>query len=112
MAKAIQMVNNLANTIIDTVQPIFVAPPEMNVRIEAFTAANTSIVDASYKAYITTPSGEQQPQQPFKIVVWGDNDLGIGLINQVIPAGGSLSVESSALASIYFTVSGIELSSN
>ena len=112
MARAIQMVNNLANTIIDTVQPIFDSPPGVSVRIEAFTASNTSSVNASYKAYITTPSGAQQAQQPFKIVVWGDNDLGIGLVNQIIPAGGSLSVESSALSSIYFTVSGIELSSN
>jgi hypothetical protein len=41
--------------------------------------------------------------------VWGENDLGIGVVNQVIPANGSLLVESSALNSLYFTVSGREL---
>ena len=39
-----------------------------------------------------------------------ENKLGIGLVNQVIPKGGSLQVESSALDSLYFTVSGRVLS--
>ena len=50
--------------------------------------------------------GKELPQRPFKIIVWEEIDLGIGIDNQVIPAGRSLRVESSALSSIYFTVSG------
>jgi hypothetical protein len=76
------------------------------VVIEAFTAANNSTVNASFKAYIVGANGVEQPQIPLAMVVWGRVVLGIGLVNQVIPAGGALRVESSALASIYFTATG------
>jgi hypothetical protein len=101
----LQIVDNFKNTIVDTVQTAFTAGSSPVV-IESFTAANNSAVNASYKAYIVTSSGVEQPQRPFKIIVWGELDLGIGIVNQVIPAGGTLKVESSALDSIYFTVTG------
>jgi len=101
-----QIASNSVNTIVDTVQAIYTAPTSSDVLIESFTAANNSTVNASYKAYIISSGGTVQPQVPFQIVVWGENDLGIGVVNQVIPAGGTLSVESSALNSIYFTVTG------
>lgn len=107
----LQIVNNATNTAADTVQTIFTAPAKQSLIIEAFTAANTSKVNASYKAYIKSLVGEQQPQIPFNVVVWGENDLGIGMVNQIIPAGGSLRVESSAINSIYFTVTGREIDS-
>ena len=102
-----QIVDNFKNTIVDTVQGAFTAT--VPVVIEAFTAANNSTVNASYKAYIVSAAGVEQPQVPFTVIVWGDNDFGQGLANQVIPAGGSLRVESSALDSIYFTASGREV---
>lgn len=101
---SIQLSDNFVNTAIDTVQSIYTALE--STAIDSFTAANTSSVNASYKAYIVTAAGVEVPQIPFKVVVWGENDLGIGIVNQVIPPGGSLKVESSALNSIYFTVSG------
>jgi hypothetical protein len=104
-----QIVDNFVNTIADTVQSVFTAPTSKNVIIESFTAANNSAVNASYKAYITSTTGAERPQRPFKVVVWGELDLGIGIVNQVIPAGGSLKVESSAINSIYFTVTGREV---
>jgi len=103
-----QIANNAVNTAIDTPETIFTAGIN-GVVIEAFTAANNSIVTASYKAYIVEQDGTQQPQIPFKVVVWGRTDLGIGIVNQIIPAGGALRVECSALASIYFTVTGREI---
>ena len=103
-----QILSNAVNITIDTPEALFIAGAK-GVVIESFTAANNSSVNASYKAYIVEPSGTEQPQIPFKIVVWGDNDLGIGLVNQIIPAGGSLKLESSALASIYFTATGREI---
>lgn len=106
----IQIVDNFSNTIADTVQDAFTAPLTNGVVIEAFTAANNSGVSASYKAYIVTDGGVEKPQRPFKIVVWGEIDVGNGLANQVIPAGGSLRVETSATDSIYFTVTGREVS--
>ena len=101
-----QLASNSFNTIVDTPQVIYTAPSNKSVLIESFTASNTSSVNASYGAFITSSGGTEQPQIPFKIVVWGENDLGIGVVNQVVPPGGTLSVETSALDSIYFTVTG------
>lgn len=105
----IQLVDNKANSNPDLKTVFYTAPAAGDgVVIDAFTASNVSNVNASYKAYIesTLPSG--QPQIPFKIVVWGENDLGVGIANQFIPPGGTLSMESSAANSIYFTVTGRE----
>lgn len=111
MATPKQLVDNQANVTADTIETLFTAPTTGNgVIIDAFTASNTSQVNASYKAYITSISGTiENPQQPFKVVVWDDIDLGAGLINQLIPPGGKLSTETSATNSIYFTVSGKEV---
>jgi len=104
-----QLVDNFVNSQVDAAQVAFTAPATIAVTIDSFTAANNSQVNASYKAYIKTSTGVLSPQVPFKVVVWGENDLGIGIVNQVIPPGGSLQVESSALDSLYFTVSGREI---
>lgn len=104
-----QIVDNFSNTIADTKQSPYQAPAAKNVIIEALTAANNSGVNASYKAYIVSSLGIEQPQRPFKVVVWGEVDLGIGIVNQIIPAGGTLKFESSAIDSIYFTVTGREV---
>ncbi len=105
-----QLIDNFLNTIVDTVQVAYSTPIDKDVVIDAFTVTNNSAVNASYKAYVKSATGVLAPIIPFKIVVWGENDLGIGIVNQVIPAGGSLQVESSALTSLYFTASGRELS--
>lgn len=99
-----QILSNAVNTVANTVQTLFTAGTSPVV-IDSFTAANNSTVNASYKAYIVS-TGTEQPQIPFKIVTWGENDLGIGLVNQVIPAGGQLKFEVSAIDSIYFTATG------
>tara|TARA_R110000772_G_scaffold240711_1_gene352961 strand:+ start:43 stop:372 length:330 start_codon:yes stop_codon:yes gene_type:complete len=103
-----QIVDNFVNTVIDTIQTAASASSKNSV-IEAFTATNNSIINASYKAYIVTEGGIEKPLRPFKVVVWGEIDLGMGIVNQVIPAGGVLRVESSAINSIYFTVTGREV---
>lgn len=106
-----QIVDNFKNTAIDTVETAYTSPDTFGVVVEAFTATNNSASNASYKAYIVSASGSESPLIPFKIIVWGTTDLGIGIVNQVIPAGGSLRVESSALDSIHFTVTGREVTS-
>ncbi len=105
----IQIADNFVNNAVDTPEPASTAGTK-GIVIEAFTAVNNSAVNASYKAYIKTASGLLQPLRPFKIVVWGESDLGIGIVNQIIPAGAQLMVEASALNSIYFTVTGREAS--
>lgn len=104
-----QIIQNRANTIADTRQVFFTAPLGGNgTQINSVTASNNSTVNASYKAYITDLVTSDQPVIPFKVVVWGENDLGIGLVNQVIPPGGTLSFESSAIDSIFFNVAGTD----
>jgi hypothetical protein len=103
-----QILSNAVNSTVDTAEALFTAGAK-GVIIESFTAANNSVVNASYKAYIVAQDGTEQPQIPFKVVVWGENDLGIGIVNQIIPAFGSLKLECSALASIYFTATGREI---
>jgi len=102
----LQIADNYSNNAVDVVQVVYTSPATQSTVIESFTAANNSTVNASYTAYITSITGSDIPQIPFKIVVWGEIDLGIGLVNQIIPAGGTLKIESSAADSIYFTVTG------
>lgn len=106
----LQIVDNFSVAVVDTIETAFEADPSKGYVIEAFTAVNNSQVNASYKAYIVTSSGLVKPIVPFKVVVWGKLDLGIGINNQIIPAGGFLRVESSAIDSIYFTVTAREVS--
>ena len=105
-----QIIDTFSNSIANTVEAAFTSPDTNGVVIEAFTASNNSGINASYKAYIVTDGGDEKAQRPFKIVVWGEIDLGVGLVNQIIPAGASLKIESSAINSIYFTVTGREVS--
>ena len=104
-----QLIDNFVNTIIDTAEAAFTAPVDKDVVVDVFTVANNSTVNASYKAYIKSVSGTLTPIIPTQFVVWGEQDLGVGLAGQVVPAGGTLQVESSALTSLYFTASGREI---
>ena len=102
-----QVADNFVNSVVDTPEEAFKAGTK-GVVIEAFAATNNSTVDASYKAYIKTSSGILKPLRPFTVVVWGESDGGLSVVNQIIPAGAQLMVEASALDSIYFTVTGRE----
>jgi hypothetical protein len=106
MASIIQLFNDQSNTVADTPEKFYTAAAGgEGVRIDALTASNNSTSNKSYKAYISinTPTS---PLKPFQIVVWGEIDLGSGVVNQVIPAGYSLWLESSEASSIFFTASG------
>ena len=111
MTTPAQLVNNTANTSVDTPEIFYTAPlGGGGTIIKQFTASNTGSVSASYRAYIVSSTGSAtNPQVPFQIVVWGENDFGQGVTNHIIPAGGSLRMESSSTNRIYFTVSGEEL---
>jgi hypothetical protein len=108
MASSTLLVNKGVNTLADTPQSIYTSPVTGNgTIINAFTAANNSTSNKSYKAYIVTKDEvAENPQLPFRIVIWADIDLGTGIDGQTIPPGGSLYVEASAADSIYFTLSG------
>lgn len=106
-----QIVDNFSNTIADTVEEMYINNTGSSVKISSVTAANNSSVNAQYSMYIKSSSGVQKAQIPNKIVIWGENDLGIGVVGQVIPVAGQLLVETSAINSIYFTISAIISSS-
>ena len=59
----LQISDNFSNTITDTVQTVYTAPQQQNVVIESFTAANNSVVNASYKAYIISPLNKEFPER-------------------------------------------------
>ena len=110
MATSKQITSKAVNTAADTPQEIYESPDKSGgTIITAFTATNTVDVNRYYRAYIT-PKGDDidNPQIKYRIVVWGEMDLGAGIDGQVIPPGGKLYVESSAPDSIYFTLSGRE----
>lgn len=106
-----QVVGNFVNSLIDTPESAFDAPLTESVIIDAFTITNNSQVNASFRAYIKSSDGALNSIIPFTIVVWGENDLGVGIVNQAIPPGGSLQIESSALESLYLTVTGRNVNS-
>ena len=110
MASSILLVNKGVNTLADTAESIYTSPVTgKGTIINAVTAANNATSNKSYKAYIVTADEvAENPQVPFRIILWGDIDLGTGIDGQVIPPGGSLYVECNAANSVYFTVSGIE----
>ena len=103
----IQLVNNFTNSVADIPEVAYVAPTSNDALITSFTAANTSSQTTSYKAYIVN-SGDVaiSPQKPMQFVVWGEIDLGIGIVGQVIPKGGSLQIESGNPDKIKVTVTG------
>ena len=106
-----QLVDNFLNTFVDTAQKAATVNTVSDIAIDSFTVTNNSTVNASYKVYIQSATGILTPIITFTIKVWQTTpDVGIGVVNQVIPKGGSLQVESSALDSLYFTVSGRVLS--
>ena len=109
MATPIQIVGNFTNTLADTPETAYTSPtsPSLGTIIDSFTASNNSTSNKSYKAYIVSSGGAAiSPQRPFKTVVWGEIDLGAGIVGQVIPPGGTLQIEQSQAGSIFFTVTG------
>ena len=110
MATSILLVNKGVNSAADTPQAIYTSPATGNgTIITAVTAANNSTSNKSYKAYIVNAGDTvENPQRPFKIIIWADIDLATGIDGQTIPPGGSLYVEASEADAVYFTVSGKE----
>lgn len=104
------LVNNRKAAAADTIEQFFLSDVGgEGTIITAFSAINSTNVNASYIAYIfdkesTTVS--MNPAIPLTKVIRNRFDLGASIINQVIPAGGTLRVETSAANSISFRVTG------
>jgi hypothetical protein len=106
-----RLANNFSNSTIDTIQTAYAAAATgEGTRIDSFTASNDGTVNAAYSVYINDGINPVKAIIKDKIIVWGTNQLGIGLVNQVIPPSATLQIESTAINSIYFTVAGQVLS--
>lgn len=104
------LVFNAQNNVADEIAIIYTSPSSgAGTRITAFTASNDTTSSKTYKAYIySATSSLEKSVIPQTIVVRDRADYGASIVNQVIPAGGTLRVESSEENSINFYVTGIE----
>lgn len=109
MALSLSLAIGFQNTVADTVEQVYLSPASgQGTLITALTAANNTGSSDTFKAYIYDSAGtETGVAQPQTIVVRDDFSPVSGIVNHVIPAGGSLRVESSTASGIEFTLTGI-----
>jgi len=105
------LVNSVSNSFANTVQAFYNSPAGGGgTIITAFTATNNTGANASYKAYIFDSSGTLKGAVlPLKVVIRNRFDPGNAIVNQVIPQGGSLRMETNIIGAIDFHVTGNEL---
>jgi hypothetical protein len=104
------LVSNTTITAPDVITTLYTAPTGgQGTIITAFTASNNSEASASYKAYIYDQTGSLVAAVvPMKIVVRDRFDTAPSMVNQVVPAGGSIRAENSTGDAINFYASGRE----
>ena len=110
MAEDVVMVNSVKNTNSDTIESFYTSPSQgAGTIISAFTAANNSGANQSFKSYIFDSSGSiLDAVIPTQIVIRNRTNLGASIVNQLIPPGGTLRMESSNAPSLSFRVTGRE----
>lgn len=111
MAINVVLVNSEQSNVANTIEIFYTSPPTgEGTIITAFTATNNTGSNRTYKAYIFDSTGAVLPAvAPLRIIIRNRFDLGSGVINQFIPPGGTLRMESDLASSIVFRVSGKEL---
>ncbi len=111
MATDKQLVDTFQNTLANTPESAFLSPATgAGTLITAVVASNATTIDRTYQAYIVSSGGTAtNPQVPTRTIVKKKTDVPEELAGQVIPEGGTLQFESSAIGSITFTVSGRNL---
>ena len=104
-------VNSVPNSLANTVQSFYNAPAGGGgAIITAFTATNNTGANASFRAYIFDSSGGiLGAVLPLSVVIRNRFNPGNAIVNQVIPAGGSLRMETNIIGAIDFRVTGNEL---
>lgn len=105
------LVNSEQSAAANTVEQFYTSPASGGgTLITAFTATNNTNANHFYKAYIFDSTGTVlEAVTPQKIIIRDKFDLGSGIINQLIPAGGTLRMESDQVSTIVWRVSGKEL---
>jgi len=102
----IAIIQNKTNAAPDVIEAFYTDSSINGTRVKAFTASNSTETSISYKAYIYDSTGVLVSAViPMTIVVRDRTSYGQGIVNQVIPPGGSLRVESSNIG-LNFYVTG------
>lgn len=104
------IINNSQISAVDTVTTLYTSPTGgQGTIITAFTITNVITTGVSYQIYIADSTGVVScPIVPFKIVARDNFDSPLGLINHVVPAGGTIRAENSTGNGICFYASGRE----
>lgn len=107
-----QLVASQKASAADTPQEFYTSPSNgLGTIITNFTASNDTGVTRTYKAYIVPSGGSATvPIVPKRAIVTDRTDISPEMAGQLIPAGGTLQMESDTASSISWTVSGRELS--
>ena len=106
-----QLVDNKQTTLANTPESVYTSPSEQKgTLITNFTAANSTAVTRSYKAYIVTSGSATIPLVPTRSLLTNETDVPPEISGQFMPAGSQLFFETSAATSISLTVSGREIS--
>lgn len=105
------IVDSFQNTLPNTPETAFTSPATgAGTLITSIAAANSGATDRTYKAFLVSDAtAGTLPQVPQRTIVKKKTDVPPELSGQVIPPGGTLQFESSASASISFTVTGRNL---
>ena len=105
------LVNSVSSSLANTIQSFYTSPATGGgTIISAFTATNNTGANASYKAYIFDATGTLKGAVlPLKVVIRNRFDPGNAIVNQVIPQGGTLRMETNIVGAIDFRVTGNEL---
>lgn len=104
------LAGNFKTAGVDTIEAVYTSPTGgKGTVITAFTASNNFSTSVSYKGYIYDSSGGLVSAViPQTIVVKDRFHSGPSVVNQTIPAGGTLRIENSAADSLSYYVTGRE----
>ena len=105
------LANNFKTAASTTIEAVYTSPTtSKGTLITAFTASNSAIASSYFNAYIVDASGVVgDPVQPQTIVVKDRKNAGSGIVNQLIPAGGTLRVSDQNAGYLNFYVTGRDL---
>ena len=110
MAKDTNIVNGVTTASANTVEVIYTNNTNGGAVIKAVSATNKTKINAAYTMYIIDFDGTtDNPIVPFQSVVRLKVDTPPEVINQVVPAGGTIRVKTTAANSIAFTITAKEL---
>jgi hypothetical protein len=103
------LTNKFQNTAANTPEIVYTNGNTLDTMITAFTAVNETATARKYKVYIVDSGGAvNRAVVPQTTLSRGTGGVVDKIIGQMVPAGGTLQVETDSAASIHFTVSGRE----